>query len=217
MEEFRYNNDIDIHVDHINLKGRLMIPLGAKAIVIFSQGSGSSHLSPRNRKVAELLHQEGMGTLLFDLLTPQEDTTYLHRFAIEMLTSRLVAATHWLERQGDARNCVFGFFGASTGGAAALKASVFLPQIKAIVSRGGRPDLAMSALNMVRAATLLIVGSKDEEVLKLNREAYDHLRCIKQLDIIPGATHLFEEYGAMDQVCTLAGAWFHQFLKINKT
>ena len=200
-------------MDHINLAGELIIPLGAKAIVVFSHGSGSSHRSPRNRKVAEVLQLGGMGTLLFDLLTPEEDQTYARRFSIELLTARLVSTTHWLEKQNDARNCSYGFFGASTGAAAALKAAIYLPQIKAIVSRGGRPDLAMSALDKVSAATLLIVGGFDNEVLDLNREAYDHLLCIKRLEIIEGATHLFEGYGAMDKVCALANSWFHHHLK----
>ncbi|MBN8852057.1 MAG: hypothetical protein BGO55_26495 [Sphingobacteriales bacterium 50-39] len=213
MKEFRYHNEISIPLDQIHLKGELIIPLGAKAIVVFSHGSGSSHLSPRNKKVAEVLQLGGLGTLLFDLLTPEEDQTYAKRFSIELLTARLVSATHWLEKQSDARNCIFGFFGASTGAAAALKASVYLPQIKAVVSRGGRPDLVTNALSMVRAATLLIVGGLDTEVLDLNRQAYDQLRCTKGLEIIEGATHLFEEYRAMDRVCSLANSWFHHHLK----
>jgi len=213
MKEFRCHKEVSIPVDHIHLEGELIIPLGAKAIVVFSHGSGSSHRSPRNRKVAEVLQLGGMGTLLFDLLTPEEDLTYARRFSIEMLTARLVSTAHWLEKQNDARNCSYGFFGASTGAAAALKAAIYLPQIKAIVSRGGRPDLATSALDKVGAATLLIVGGLDKEVLNLNREAYDHLLCIKRLEIIEGATHLFEEYGAMDKVCALANSWFHHHLK----
>ena len=213
MKEFRYHNEVSIPVDHICLQGELIIPLGAKAIVIFSHGSGSSRRSPRNKKVAEVLQLKGFGTLLFDLLTPEEDQTYAKRFSVELLTARLVSATHWLEKQGDALKCDLGFFGASTGAAAALKAAVYLPQIKAIVSRGGRPDLVMSALDMVRAATLLIVGGFDTEVLDLNRQAYDLMHCTKRLEIVHGATHLFEEYGAMDKVCSLANSWFHHYLK----
>lgn len=208
----RYQNPVMITVGGISLRGELIIPSAANAIVLFSHGSGSSHLSPRNRRVAQALQQAGFGTLLFDLLTPQEDVQYKNRFEVDLLADRLIGATGWLESLPEARDCCMGFFGASTGTAAALKAAAQLPQTGAIVSRGGRPDLAMDVLEDVKAPTLLIVGSLDRDVLALNRQAYARLKGIKQLEIVKGATHLFEEPGTLDQVSMLAKNWFKTYL-----
>jgi putative phosphoribosyl transferase len=207
-----YEKSVLIPVDGISLQGELVIPHAATAIVIFSHGSGSSHRSPRNREVARVLRLAGFGTLLFDLLTPAEDTHFERRFAIDLLADRLVTATKWLCRVPEARSCRIGYFGASTGAAAALKAAAQMPGTRAVVSRGGRPDLAMDVLDEVKASTLLIVGSFDPHVLTLNREAYDRLTCEKKLEIVDGATHLFEEPGALAQVCLLAKTWFKNHL-----
>lgn len=210
--ELRFHDEVEIPVGTIILKGECTVPLRATGIVIFSHGSGSSRLSPRNKMVAHYLHQKNFGTLLFDLLTEKEDEQYHNRFNIELLTRRLIGATEWMEKQPAAVGCRLGYFGASTGAASALKAAAYLTQIAAVVSRGGRPDLAMDALNKVEAPTLLIVGGLDFDVLQLNREAYAHLNVEKRLEIIEGATHLFEERGKMDEVCELAGRWFEKYL-----
>lgn len=210
--DFRYHNEVEIRVGKINLKGELTIPLKAKAIVIFSHGSGSSRFSKRNQMVAHYLQSKNFGTLLFDLLTEQEDINYQFRFDIELLSKRLAGATEWLERLPAAKNCRIGFFGASTGAASALKAAAKLKHIEAVVSRGGRPDLAMDDLHKVEAPTLLIAGRLDYDVLQLNKEAYTHLTCEKKLEVIDGATHLFEEAGKMEIVCELAAEWFKNYL-----
>ena len=210
--DFRYNKEVTIAVEEANLKGELIIPREGKAIIIFSHGSGSSRMSPRNRKVAQQLQEMGFGTLLLDLLTPLEDEQYSNRFDIERLTSRLIGATQWVSTFDEAQNCSIGYFGASTGAASALKAASELSQVDAIVSRGGRPDLAMDALGKVKAPTLLIVGSLDYDVLELNRHAYKQLNCVKKMEIIPGASHLFEEYGTLDKVAEMAGRWFSRYL-----
>ncbi|HTR31544.1 MAG TPA: dienelactone hydrolase family protein [Puia sp.] len=212
--EFRYKNEVSINAGDASLGGELVIPEEAKAIVIFSHGSGSSRMSPRNRKVARHLQTIGLGTLLLDLLTPQEDQQYSTRFDIELLTRRLTGATRWVGTVSEAENCSIGYYGASTGAASALKAAADLPEIRAIVSRGGRPDLAMDALGRVKAPTLLIVGGLDHEVLELNAQAYDRLHCEKKLEIIPGASHLFEEYGTLDKVTEIAGRWFSRHLLV---
>jgi dienelactone hydrolase len=212
--EFRYKKEVTIDVGNASVIGELVIPEDAKAIIIFSHGSGSSHLSPRNRKVARHLQAIGLGTLLLDLLTPQEDQQYSNRFDIELLTRRLTEATKWVGTVSEAKNCFIGYYGASTGAASALKAAADLPEIHAIVSRGGRPDLAMDALGRVKAPTLLIVGSLDYDVLELNTQAYDRLHCEKKLEIIPGASHLFEEYGTLDKVTEIAGRWFSRHLLV---
>jgi dienelactone hydrolase len=166
--------------------------------------------------VADYLHQRNLGTLLFDLLTEREDQQYSNRFNIELLTGRLIAATAWLEEREAVRGCKIGFFGASTGAASALRAASILPQIGAVISRGGRPDLASDSLHWVKAPTLLIVGSLDHDVLILNRKAYFQLECEKEFKIVKGASHLFEEPGAMQKVCEHAGNWFEKYLQLVK-
>jgi putative phosphoribosyl transferase len=213
-----------VRVGSVALPGDLGIPAGAAGIVIFAHGSGSSRLSPRNRFVAEVLRTGGIGTLLLDLLTEREDQDYSRRFDIALLTERLIGATRWLKEQPEAwqeqapaerreRGIAIGYFGASTGSAAALFAAAEAgAEIRAIVSRGGRPDLAAAALPRVKAPTLLIVGGADYGVIELNREAYEKLPGIRDLAIVPGATHLFEEPGALEEVARLARDWFQKHL-----
>lgn len=210
--ETRFNSDVDILVGSVCLKGELVIPRDARAIVIFSHGSGSSRLSKRNRQVAGYLQQKNFGTLLFDLLTEEEDQHYYNRFNIKLLANRLAGATMWLEGLPAAKDCRIGYFGASTGAASALEAAARNPTVSAVVSRGGRPDLAMEMLPKVNAPTLLIVGSLDHDVLLLNREALQQLTCRKTLKVVDGASHLFEEPGKMEIVCELAAEWFEKFL-----
>jgi dienelactone hydrolase len=210
--DLRFHKEVTIPVQDVKLKGDLIIPVKATAIIIFSHGSGSSRLSPRNQMVAQYLQEKNFGTLLFDLLTEAEDSNYQTRFDIELLTKRLIGASEWLQQQPVAKDCRVGYFGASTGAASALKAASYLPQIDAVVSRSGRPDLAMNSLAKVNAATLLIVGGTDFDVLRLNREAYVQLSCEKKLEIIEGATHLFEEPGKMEKVAMLAAEWFEKYL-----
>jgi putative phosphoribosyl transferase len=200
------------------LSGNLTIPENAMALVLFAHGSGSSRHSPRNQFVARTLNRAGLGTLLFDLLTPEEEAldihTREHRFNIDLLAERLVHATKWARQQEETRHQRIGYFGSSTGGAAALVAAAELPQdIGAVVSRGGRPDLAGEALPKVQAPTLLIVGGNDDVVIELNEMARDQMRCEVKLEIIPGATHLFEEPGALEQAATLASDWFSLHLR----
>jgi putative phosphoribosyl transferase len=195
------------------LSGTLTIPENATALVLFAHGSGSSRRSPRNQFVARTLNRAGLGTLLFDLLTPEEEAldnhTREHRFNISLLAERLVHATKWGRQQEETRDLHIGYFGSSTGGAAALVAAAELPQdIGAVVSRGGRPDLAGTALAKVQAPTLLIVGGNDDVVIELNEMARDQTRCEVKLEIIPGATHLFEEPGTLEEVAKLASDWF---------
>lgn len=205
--------EVIIVVDSISLPGTLALPEKAGGIVLFAHGSGSSRFSPRNRFVAGVIQQAGVGTLLFDLLTPKEDQVYENRFNIELITERLVKATEWLARQDESKGLVFGYFGASTGAAAALKAAARLgSRIKAVVSRGGRPDLAIDVLSQVQSPTLLIVGAWDEVVLGLNRMALEKLQAVKHLEIIPGATHLFEEPGTLERAADAAAAWFEKHL-----
>jgi putative phosphoribosyl transferase len=199
------------------LEGNLNLPEGARAVVLFAHGSGSSRFSSRNRYVARVLNEAKLATLLIDLLTPEEEaidqrTAHL-RFDIRLLAGRLVSATDWLTQHVDTRHLSIGYFGASTGAAAALVAAAERPEVvHAVVSRGGRPDLAGAALPRVRAPTLLIVGGDDVQVIELNRAALALLRCEKQLVIVPGASHLFEEPGALDEVARLAREWFRQHL-----
>jgi len=194
------------------LQGLLRVPAGACGLVLFAHGSGSGRLSPRNNYVAERLAQSAVGTLLFDLLTEEEEevdsVTAELRFDIPFLTARLAAATAWMLDQEGLGGLALGYFGASTGAAAALAAAARTPQIRAVVSRGGRPDLAGPVLSQVRAATLLIVGGDDREVLALNRQALARLTCEAHLQVIPGATHLFPEPGALERVASLAADWF---------
>jgi putative phosphoribosyl transferase len=200
------------------LAGDLTIPEGARAIVIFAHGSGSSRLSPRNRYVAEELQKAGIATLLMDLLTPAEEQIDQQaegrlRFDIDLLAGRLDAVSDWVSANRSTRGFVTGYFGASTGAAAALMAAARRERkVKAVVSRGGRPDLADQALAGVKAPTLLVVGGRDPVVLGLNRLALDGLLCEKRLDVVPGATHLFEEPGALEQVAALAVDWFRAHL-----
>lgn len=199
------------------LVGDLGVPDNAHGLVVFAHGSGSSRHSPRNRAVAATLWAGGFATLLLDLLTGDEERideiTRQHRFDIGLLARRLVSTVDWASREDGLSNLPIGLFGASTGAAAALVAAAQRPAvIKAVVSRGGRPDLAGSALEQVRAPTLLIVGGDDTEVIELNREALDRIPCTKQLEIVPGATHLFEEPGALVQVAAFARQWFATYL-----
>lgn len=201
----------------VQLDGDLSLPDGAFAVVLFAHGSGSSRFSSRNRHVARLLNEAKLATLLIDLLTLEEETvdarTAHLRFDIGLLAERLVGATDWLTGYPETRGLPIGYFGASTGAAAALVAAAERPiLVEAVVSRGGRPDLAWPALPRVRAPTLLIVGGNDAQVIELNRAALTQLRCEKQLMIVPGATHLFEEPGALDEVARLARAWFARHL-----
>jgi dienelactone hydrolase len=201
----------------VTLDGDLMVPPSARGMVLFAHGSGSSRHSPRNRFVAEVLQQAGLGTLLMDLLTPQEEAvdnfTAELRFDIPLLAQRLGVATKWLHRRENLSGFDLGYFGASTGAAAALIAAGDLPDlIRAVVSRGGRPDLAGDALSRVRAPALLIVGGNDGPVIRMNRDAFEQLGTEKKLEIIPGATHLFEEPGALEEVAKLARAWFARYL-----
>ena len=201
-------------VGGVSLEGALAIPAGASGLVLFAHGSGSSRHSPRNNYVARVLQDAGMGTFLFDLLTAEEDLDYSARFDIGLLTQRLAAVTRWVQARPEAAKLAIGYFGASTGAAAALGAAAELGSvIAAVVSRGGRPDLAEPVLDRVRAPTLLIVGELDVEVLQLNRRAYALLETEKRLAIVPGATHLFEEAGTLEQAAHLAAGWFKDHLK----
>lgn len=210
---------IPVPTDKIQLDGELVLPSSPKGIVAFAHGSGSSRFSPRNTYVAEVLQTRGIGTLLFDLLTREEDRNYETRFDIALLTHRLLAATAWLQSEPSTKGLHIGYFGASTGAAAALQAAASLattksdPKISAVVSRGGRPDLAGEiALSSVTAPTLLIIGSADYEVVELNRRAYALMGCEKMLTLVPGATHLFEEPGTLQQAASDAADWFVQHL-----
>jgi putative phosphoribosyl transferase len=208
---------VNVTAGPVTLQGDLDLPEAARAIVLFAHGSGSGRLSPRNRRVATLLNDAGLATLLIDLLTTEEEAVDLRtahlRFDIGLLAGRLVHATDWLTRHPDTQHFAVGYFGASTGAAAALVAAADRPNIVgAVVSRGGRPDLAGNALEHVRAPTLLIVGGNDHAVIDLNRKALAQMHCERELVIIPGATHLFEEPGALDQVAELARYWFEKHL-----
>jgi putative phosphoribosyl transferase len=205
--------EVQIPAGRAVLSGNLTIPENAMELVLFAHGSGSSRHSPRNQFVARTLNRAGLGTLLFDLLTPEEEAldiyTREHRFDIGLLAERLVHATKWARQQEEIRDLRIGYFGSSTGGAAALVAAAELPQdVSAVVSRGGRPDLAGDALPKVQAPTLLIVGGNDHIVINLNEMARDRMRCEVKLEIVPGATHLFEEAGALEHVAKLASEWF---------
>jgi len=203
---------IKIRTDSVQLDGILDIPEKAKGIVLFAHGSGSGRFSPRNQYVAKVLQNSEIGTLLLDLLTPEEAEDRRKVFDIDLLSQRLLSATEWTRKH--VKNLRMGYFGASTGAAAALGASVgAAADISAIVSRGGRPDLVISILEEVKAPTLLIVGGNDLDVLRLNKLAYDKLRCKKKLKIVPGATHLFEEPGKLQEVAELATAWFVKHFK----
>ncbi|MDP2762158.1 MAG: dienelactone hydrolase family protein [Sideroxyarcus sp.] len=205
---------VHIPADAVELDGELIIPAPAGSVVLFAHGSGSSRFSPRNTYVAKVLQQRGIGTLLFDLLTREEDQDYETRFDIALLTQRLLSATAWLQSRPQTQTLKLGYFGASTGAAAALQAAAKMgSQVAAVVSRGGRPDLAgEAALRRVITPTLLIVGGADYEVIELNRQAYARMNCEKELTLIPGATHLFEEPGTLEQAAHSAADWFAQHL-----
>jgi putative phosphoribosyl transferase len=204
---------VHIPIDSLKLEGSLALPRQLPGLVVFAHGSGSSRFSSRNNFVARVLREAGFGTLLMDLLTEEEDAIYQMRFNIELLTQRLLLVTKWLQEQPGTKDLIIGYFGASTGAAAALKAaSVNGSKIGAVVSRGGRPDLAEEALLRIKSPTLFIVGGNDDIVIKLNRDAYEKFKGKKQLVIVPGATHLFEEPGALEEVARLATDWFKQYL-----
>jgi putative phosphoribosyl transferase len=209
--------EVRIPCGTVTLGGALVIPPGARGIVVFAHGSGSSRRSPRNQFVARIIRESGNGTLLFDLLSAEEEiednVTRRLRFDIGLLAGRLAEVTRWLVEQQAVRNLGIGYFGSSTGAGAALLASAEVGQrIEAVVSRGGRPDLAGDALRRVQSPTLFIVGGYDEVVIRLNEEALAKLRCEKELKIVPGATHLFEEPGALEAVARLAADWFRRHL-----
>jgi len=206
---------IDVPVLGVHLKGHLRIAESQKGLVIFSHGSGSSRLSSRNNYVAELLQNGGFSSLLFDLLTEEEDLIYENRFNINLLAQRLVSVTKWMLEYKKIPGLPIGYFGASTGAASALLAAAHLGNtIKAIVSRGGRPDLAMPVLNKIQAPTLLIVGGNDNIVIDLNNKAYAELGGVKKLEIVEGATHLFSESGKLKEVAILSLNWFNNYLKL---
>lgn len=208
---------VHVPIGDVSLEGNLVLPEGAKGVVLFAHGSGSSRHSPRNRYVAEVLQRAGLGTLLIDLLTRDEEAADMlsgeWRFDIPLLARRLVGTTDWLRREPETRDLSVGYFGASTGGGAALVAAAERPDVvKAVVSRGGRPDLAGAALARVAAPTLLLVGGDDEPVIELNRMAVAAMPGPKELAIIPGATHLFEEPGTLEAVARKAADWFGRYL-----
>src|SRR6266480_2102197 len=207
--------DVRIRSGKVILQGDLSIPTGAEGVVLFAHGSGSSRHSPRNQFVARTIREAGVGTLLFDLLTKEEEAIDVHtrhlRFDIGLLAERLIDATYWLK--GDLSHLGVGFFGSSTGGGAALVAAAELGEsVGAVVSRGGRPDLAGDALPQVKCPTLLVVGGLDYPVIEMNQEAFARLRCERELKIVPGATHLFEEPGTLEEVARLAADWFQRHL-----
>lgn len=209
---------VRIVVGSAQLEGNLSLPQDASGVVLFAHGSGSSRRSPRNQYVAQALRDGGLGTLLMDLLTATEERedarTGRLRFDITLLAARVVGASDWLARNTATAHLPIGYFGASTGAAAALVAAAERPDdVRAVVSRGGRPDLAIPVLNLVKAPTLLIVGGEDNRVIEMNREALKRLEVEKRLEIVPGATHLFEEPGALDEVARLAREWFQVHLK----
>lgn len=214
MINYQFKNEVQIAVDGKLIAGDLAIPENAKGIVVFAHGSGSSRHSSRNKYVAETLEKAGFSTLLFDLLTTDEDRDYNKRFDISLLTDRLLKVTDWLKQEPMTADVSIGYFGASTGAAATLRAAASLGRIiSAVVSRGGRPDLADQAyLTRVISPTLLVVGSLDKDVIKLNEDAYSQMRAERELRIVEGASHLFEEPGKLQQVAAIAVEWFEKYL-----
>ncbi|HEX8038621.1 MAG TPA: dienelactone hydrolase family protein [Chryseosolibacter sp.] len=209
-----HHHEILIPTGTVYLGGSLSIADGAEGLIVFSHGSGSSRFSSRNRLVANVLQKSAFSTLLFDLLTAEEDRDHSKRFDIPLLTDRLVKVRTWLKNQPALASLPVGYFGASTGAASALRAAAQAPgQIAAVVSRGGRPDMAFDALPKVTAPTLLLVGGLDRQVIGLNQKAYDVLQCDKKLVIIEGASHLFEEPGKLEEVAHEASEWFSKYLK----
>ncbi len=209
----RHEHSVRITRGALVLEGILGLPSGPRGVIVFAHGSGSGRLSPRNNFVARQLQRDGLATLLLDLLTEEEADDRRKVFDIDLLADRLLLAKGWLEAEPRTNNLSIGYFGASTGAGAALQAAARAPSnIKAVVSRGGRPDLAESYLPSVRAPTLLIVGGCDEPVIEMNQSAYDLLTCEKKLVIVPSATHLFEEPGTLEQVAEQASRWFVRYL-----
>jgi dienelactone hydrolase len=205
---------VSIPVDGVELEGMLEIPAGATGLVVFAHGSGSSRKSPRNNFVAKVIRDRGLGTLLFDLLTEEEDQIRENRFDIPLLTERLVAVTEWLRDRGDTADLHVGYFGSSTGAASALRAAASLAgDVDAVVSRGGRVDMASEAFEDVQAPCLFVVGGADTQVLELNREAYQQLSCEKELHVVEGAGHLFEGEGELEEVADVAADWFAETLQ----
>lgn len=205
---------VTIPIEDVELEGLLEIPEGATGLVVFAHGSGSSRKSPRNNFVADVIRERGLGTLLFDLLTEEEDQVRENRFDIPLLTDRLVAVTKWLQTRNDTRELNVGYFGSSTGAASALRAAARLDgPVGAIVSRGGRVDMANEVLDEIQAPTLFIVGGADTQVLELNREAHDQLSCEKELHVVEGAGHLFEAEGELEEVAEVAVDWFAETLQ----
>ena len=205
--------EIELKLKDVTVKGILTVPENPKGLVIFAHGSGSGRLSPRNNFVAGILNKAGLATLLMDLLTPEEETDRANVFDIDLLSRRLLGATDWVRENPEVIDLSVGYFGASTGAAAALQAAAALgEEIKAVVSRGGRPDLVMDYLPDVKASTLLILGGEDDAVIVFNEKAFKKLSSKKELKIIPGAGHLFEEPGALEEVARLASGWFTQYL-----
>lgn len=210
--KIRYQNQVSVPAESVWLKGELFIPDNAKSVIIFSQGSASDRFSKRNLHMGGHLQSHGFGTLQIDLLSPEEDQNYYNRFAIDLLKERLIAATAWLEKLPAAKNLAVAYFGTGTGAASALKAAACLPQIFAVVCRGGRPDLAREDLPGVQSPTLLITAKLDPQLLEFNRDAYQDLECEKRLEIVDGATHLFEEPGKLERVAELTASWFRSHI-----
>lgn len=216
------SEELTITLKKARLKGLLQIPSGSKGIVLFAHGSGSSRFSPRNQFVASFLNKQGHATLLIDLLTEEEERideeTREFRFSIELLSQRLLEITEWIARDSKTRLLHLGYFGSSTGAAAALEAAALSKHpVYALVSRGGRPDLAKPFLDQVKTPTLLIVGENDAQVIQLNQEAFDLLKCPKRLDIVKGASHLFEESGCLEKVAKFSASWFSKYLAGEKS
>lgn len=217
MQTEQKYKSVNIVLDGLVLKGNLAVPKNAIGMVIFSHGSGSSRLSPRNNYVAEVLQEKGLATLLFDLLTKDEDQIYENRFNIDLLTMRLIDVTKWVQLQKETKGLAIGYFGASTGAASALRAAAFYGKdIEAVVSRGGRPDMTLQDLHKVIAPTLLIVGGWDDVVIELNKKAYQKLKGERKLEIIPNASHLFEEVGKLEEVARISANWFAKYLHPEK-
>lgn len=207
------NQSVEIPVGRIVLEGILNVPNGAVGIIIFVHGSGSSRFSPRNSFVAKYLQENNFATLLFDLLTSKEDEIYENRFDIDLISERLKIVTEWITKQPATNKLKIGYFGASTGSAAAIKTAIDMQDnVKALVSRGGRPDLAATEISNLNTPILLIVGGNDRIVIELNSTVFDKIRTDKKMEIIPGATHLFEEPGALEEVARLAAEWFKKYL-----
>jgi len=207
------DREVVIPADLVELEGYLRVPEGATGLVVFAHGSGSSRHSPRNRFVAEKLNEEGLATLLFDLLTEEEDSVREARFDIELLSQRLEEATSWVRTQEELKGLNVGYFGSSTGAAAAMEAAAEVNNVKAVVSRGGRVDMVFDVLPVVDAATLLIVGGEDRQVLELNRRCLEILQAEKELEVVEGAGHLFEDEGELEEVAELAAEWFKEHLE----